>query len=87
MDYCLNRVTVLGPTLLEFVASDPWKFNCLAHHTWLQILTGELDPLNIIPTIESITHEGETDAAFDALVDSIVDACALRMKTRYQMRC
>ena len=61
----------------RFVVSDPWKFNCLAHHTWLQILTGELDPMNIIPAIESITHEGGTDAAFDALVDSIVDACDL----------
>ena len=43
----------------------------------MQILTGELDPLGIIPAIEAITHEGGLDAAYDALIDSIVDACGL----------
>ena len=65
-----------GPyALWRHVAADPWIFQCLSHHTWLQILTGELDPLGVMASIDAITHEGGLDAAFDALVDTIVEAC------------
>jgi len=57
------------------VAADPWILRCLSHHTWLQMLTGELDPLGVMGTIEAITHEGGLDAAYDAMIDTIVDAC------------
>jgi hypothetical protein len=57
------------------VAADPRIFQCLSHHTWLQILTGELDPLGVMASLEAIAHEGGLDAAFDEFVDTIVEAC------------
>tara|TARA_B100001167_G_C16598880_1_gene224923 strand:- start:91 stop:492 length:402 start_codon:yes stop_codon:yes gene_type:complete len=39
------------------------------------MLTGELDPLGVMGTIEAIVHEGGLDAAYEAMVDTIVDAC------------
>ena len=65
-----------GPwALWEQPAMDDRAFAALSHMVWLQHLTGETDPLGLLPEIEMIIDEGGQDAAFNRLVDRIVEAC------------
>ena len=42
---------------------------------WLQHLTGNIDPLGVLPEIEMEMEEGGVDAAFNRLIDLIIEAC------------
>ena len=64
-----------GPyALWEQPAMDPRAFQALSHMLWLQLMSGELDPLGAFPGIEAMVHEGGNEAAFDRVVDAIVEA-------------
>ncbi len=65
-----------GPwALWEQAAMDERAFRALSHMVWLQHLTGDIDPLGVLPEIESEMEEGGADAAFNRLIDLIVEAC------------
>jgi len=67
---------VRGPwALWEQAAMDERAFNALSHMVWLQHLTGDIDPLGVLPEIEMEMEEGGIDAAFNRLVDLIIEAC------------
>jgi len=64
-----------GPyALWEQPAMDARAFRALSHMLWMQMLNGELDPLGAYSGIEAIVHEGGLEAAFDRVVDAIVEA-------------
>ena len=66
---------VRGPyALWDRAAFDPRVFSALSHFVWLQHLTGNIDQFGIWEKIEKISHEGGTEAGFDAVVNLIVDA-------------
>jgi len=64
-----------GPyALWEQPALDERAFRALSHMLWLQQMSGEIDPLGALSAIEEIAHDGGLDAAFDRVVDAIVEA-------------
>lgn len=65
-----------GPwSLWEQAAMDERAFNALSHMIWLQHLSGQIDPLGILPLIEHEVDEGGLDAAFNRVIDLIIEAC------------
>ena len=65
-----------GPwALWEQAAMDERAFRALSHMLWLQHLTGDIDPLGILPEIESEMDEGGEDAAFNRMIDIVIEAC------------
>ena len=65
-----------GPwALWEQAAMDEKAFNALSHMIWLQHLSGQIDPLGILPHIENEVDEGGLDAAFNRVIDLIIEAC------------
>jgi hypothetical protein len=66
-----NDVT-RGPwALWEQVAMDDDAFDSLSHMVWLQHLTGDLDPLGILPLLEIMIEERGIDHTFNEFIESI----------------
>lgn len=67
---------VRGPwALWEQPAMDDRAFSALSHMVWLQHLSGEIDPIGLLPEIEMIIDEGGVDAAFNRFIDRILEVC------------
>lgn len=64
-----------GPwSMWEQAAMDERAFNALSHMLWLQHLTGEMDPLGVLPEMEIWADEGGLDAALARFIDLVMEA-------------
>ncbi|MDP6900151.1 MAG: hypothetical protein QGF94_04890 [Candidatus Thalassarchaeaceae archaeon] len=66
--------------LWEQPAMDERAFDALSHMVWLQHLTGDLDPLGILPEVETIMDDGGQDAGFNGVIDLIIETCEIQEK-------